>query len=296
MLLTGAELNPFSFTAVDTMIDLSRKPKEVIASENTQERSGTIADLEKRIHDTYRMENNPESVSIRDAYGDSIANVIDDLVEGPGKEIQDLWENYKDAVLVKDPDYDGFGAYYDPDTGTVTINIDGCRSGNSFESPYQTAFHEFGHNIDFKINEKVNGDVSKAYSETYKDGLLGKTAKNEAAAFIEKNRLQMEQETGRPVSAEEACEKIYEDLMEKIPLIERADLSDIFEGATDGKISLGAGHGKEYWETHNNGTEIFAEIFSASICNKGSLNEIKEYFPETYKVFQEIVRSSNEQT
>jgi hypothetical protein len=277
------------------MTELSGKPKEVVASEKAREFSGTIADLEKRIHDTYRMENKPESVSIRDAYGDSIANVIDDLVEGPGKEIQDLWEKYKDAVLVEDPDFNGFGAHYNPDSGAVTINIDDSRRGDWFEPPYQTAFHEFGHNIDFRINEKINGDVSKAYSETYKDGLLGKTAKDEAAAYIEKNRLQMEQETGRSVSAEEVCEKINEELMEKIPLIERADLSDIFEGATDGKISLGAGHGKEYWETHNNGTEIFAEIFSASICNKGSLNAIKEYFPETYKFFQEIVRSSNEQ-
>jgi len=276
------------------MSELSGKPKEVNISEKAAERPAIMPELGKHIQEKYRPENEPEAVSIRDAYGDSIANTIDDIVEGPGKEIRDLWEKYKDGVLVDDPDYDGFEAYYNPDSEAVTVNIENCRSGGEIGTPYQVAFHEFGHNIDFKMNEKINGDNSMAYSESYKDGLLGKTAKDEAAAFIEKYRLQMEQGMGRSVSAEEACEKISEELWEKIPGIERYDLSDIFEGATNGKINLGAGHGMGYWEAHNNSTEIFAEIFSASVCNKGSLNAIKEYFPETYKVFKEIVRSANE--
>lgn len=277
------------------MIKFSDKPKEVNALENSAERPKITPELGKQIFEKYKMENGQEVVSIRDAFGNSIAKTIDKKVEGSGKEIQDLWEKHKDGVLVNDPDYNGWEAWYDPEKKAVTINIKDCKSGSIYESPYQAAFHEFGHNIDFIINEKTNGDVLKAYSETYKDGLLGKTSKEEAAAFIEKNRLQMEQETGRPVSIEEACDKISEQLMNKIPLLERTDLSDIFEDATDGKINLGLGHGIEYWEMHNNGVEIFAEIFSASICNKGSLNAIKEYFPETYKVFQEIVRSANEQ-
>jgi len=277
------------------MIEFSVKQKEVNAPENTLERRELISELKNRISEKYRLESGYNGISIRDAYGDSIANTMDDMVEGPAKEIRDLWDKYKDGVLVDDPDYDDWGAWYDPDAKAVTINIEDCRKGGIIEPPYQAAFHEFGHNIDFKINEKINGDITKAYSETYRDGLLGKAAKMEAATFIEKYRLQTEQKQGRSVSAEEACGKISEELMEKIPLMERADLSDIFEGATDGKINLGVGHGKEYWEYHNNGVEIFAEIFSASICNKGSLNAIKEYFPETYKVFREIAGSSNEQ-
>jgi len=276
------------------MNELSRKQKEFNAEEDSQKHSEIISELKEHIYYKCQTEKKYDAISIRDAYGDSIANTIEDIVEGPEKEIQKLWYKYRNYILVDDPHYDGWEAFYDPDTKAITININDCRRGNNYESPYQVAFHEFGHNIDFRINEKINGDISKGYSETYKDGLLGKTAKSEAATFIEDYRLQMEQDLGHSVSTKEACEKISEELMEKIPLMERGDLSDIFEGATNGEINLSIGHGKEYWKKYDNGIEIFAEMFSASICNKGSLNTIKEYFPETYKIFQEIVRSSNE--
>ncbi|GHU76361.1 hypothetical protein FACS189461_3840 [Spirochaetia bacterium] len=294
------------------MPELFSRPKEVNNSENTLEYSPFTAELAKGtdIEDIYSISDSEkpkwdnanyelnkeiklECVSIRDAYGDTIANTIDDIVEGPDKEIQTLWKKYKEEVLVGEPDYDEYEAWYDPDAGTVTININDCRAGRNYEPPYQVAFHEFGHNIDHKINVKINGDSSALYSELYKDGLLGKTAKAEASEFIENYRLKMEETEGRSVSLDDACARISDELTENIPLTERGDLSDIFEGATDGKINLGVGHGKDYWKDHDNGTEIFAEIFSASICNKGSLTEIKEYFPETYKVFQEIVRSAN---
>jgi hypothetical protein len=234
-------------------------------------------------------------VSIRDAYGDIIADTIDDIVEGPDKDIKDLWNKYKDEILIFDPTYDDCGAWYDLGTGAVTINIEHCRQGDTSDSPYEVAFHEFAHNIDHKINQTVNDDNDYHFSETFKDGLLGKTAKAEAAEFIENYRLEMEKNEGRKISYEEACDKISDELREKIPFMERANLSDIFEGATDGDVNLGMGHGKEYWKDHDNGIEIFAEMFSTSICNKGSLNTIKEYFPKTYEVFKEIVRSANEQ-
>ena len=277
------------------MHEIPGKPKEISGSENMKRLPEMTSELLARYVDSKKAEGDIGAASIRDGYGDSIANTIDDIIEGPDKEIQDLWRKYKDEVLIYNPFYDGWEAYYDPETKTVLININDCRSGSRFESPYQVAFHEFAHNIDFKLNEKINGNGSAAYSETYKDGLLGKTAKKEAADFIENYRAGMEKEKGSPVSINEACEKISEELSLKIPLMERADLSDIFEGATDGKINLGVGHGKDYWKTRDNGIEIFAEIFSASVCNRGSLNAIKEYFPETYKVFMDIVRSSNEQ-
>jgi hypothetical protein len=234
-------------------------------------------------------------VSIREAYGDIIADTINDIVEGPDKDVQELWDKYKDEVLIFDPDYDDWGAWYDLETGAVTINMENCRQGGEIEPPYGVAFHEFGHEIDHEINKNVNGDSGHLFSETFKEGMLGKTAKAEAAEFIENYRLEMEKKEERIVSYEEACDKLSSDLCEKYTLMERADLSDIFEGATDGRVNLGAGHGKEYWKDHDNGTEIFAEMFSASICNKGSLNTIKEYFPKTHEVFKEMVRFANEQ-
>lgn len=235
-------------------------------------------------------------VSISDAYDPGIVKNLNDIVEGPNKDIKDLWGKYKNGIRVEDPGYAGDEAYYDPETGAVTLNMEACRVGSFFEPPYQTVFHEFGHNIDQRINETINGDDDRLMSEVYKNGLLGKTAKEETAQFIENYRLGMESGEGRLISYNEACDKISDELINKIPLMERSDLSDIFEGASDGAICLGVGHGQDYWKRNDNGIEIFAEMFSASICNKGSLNVVKEYFPETYKVFKEIVGVANGQT
>jgi len=74
---------------------------------------------------------------------------------------------------------------------------------------------------------------------------------------------------------------------------ERVDISDIFEPTTKVNYPFGIGHRYDhptYWyRAGNHGTEIFAEMFSAEIGNHASLKAIKEFYPETYKVFREIL-------
>jgi hypothetical protein len=230
---------------------------------------------------------------LRKAYSETVINNIDRVVEGPDTEIKNLWQKYKDAVKINNPNYKGSQAYFSSGDGAVLHDMDQSRKGNGICSPYQTSFHEFGHNIDHAINQRI-GDkkYDKFYSESYKDGLLGKTAKTEVAAFIKQYQHDYLVTMKQPISYNKACELITYKLTAEIPLLERADISDMFEGATGAKICLGAGHGKEYWKDRDNGIEVFAEMFSASVCNFGSLNAIKTYFPETYKVFQEMVRSA----
>jgi hypothetical protein len=227
---------------------------------------------------------------IRIAFGSEIADKLDGVIEGPSPEIKNLWNKYKEKIRINNPEYKGTQAWYSISDGGVTHDITASAKGNSFEPPYQVSFHEFGHNIDFQINEEYgNGNKEKAMSETYKDGLLGKTAKAEAETFI--NEYHQKCKQGKFLwNIDDTCGRIKNDLSRDIPLMFRCDISDIFEGATGGKVSLGIGHGKEYWKGRDNGKEVFAEMFSASVCNSGSLNMIKQYFPETYKVFQEIVR------
>ncbi|GHV52241.1 hypothetical protein AGMMS49579_09180 [Spirochaetia bacterium] len=230
-------------------------------------------------------------VPIRTAYGETITNNIDRIVEGPDAEIRALWQKYKDKVTITKPGYKGNEAYYSCDEGGVTQNIEVAAKGDAIDTPYQVSFHEFGHNIDYLIN-RTDGDgkPGKFFSESYKDGLLGKTAKQEAESFLLQRWKEHRDKTGQRLLPEKFYSMVQKELMTAIPLLERGDISDIFEGATNGKLCLGAGHGKEYWQHRDNGKEVFAEMFSASICNFGSLNNIKKYFPETYKVFQEMVK------
>jgi hypothetical protein len=66
--------------------------------------------------------------------------------------------------------------------------------------------------------------------------------------------------------------------------------------ATYGKIRTNMGHCVSYCEKHktqdtNNGlaTEAFAEMIDATIASKKSLDSIINYFPESYKIFKQMI-------
>lgn len=71
---------------------------------------------------------------------------------------------------------------------------------------------------------------------------------------------------------------------------QRSDLSDIFEGATNGAIKAGWGHGKSYWKDYENlPCEAFAEFFSAELMNPASLEQLTKWLPESKAVFDAII-------
>ena len=78
-----------------------------------------------------------------------------------------------------------------------------------------------------------------------------------------------------------------------LPITEASDIQDMFD-AQFGETLTKSKHGQKYWENGGNeirAAEAFAEMWSATLNNPGSLNLIKEYFPESYEIFLEMVRS-----
>ena len=72
----------------------------------------------------------------------------------------------------------------------------------------------------------------------------------------------------------------------------KGDLSDIMEGATREKISVGFGHGNGYWK-HGDwtlATEAFAEMVDSTISNAESLQAIRTYLPDSYNVFLDMLK------
>lgn len=73
------------------------------------------------------------------------------------------------------------------------------------------------------------------------------------------------------------------------------DISDMMDAANDGMEErlCGMGHGESYWRQNwdNKGTEFFAETFQAETVNHESLELIKKYYPKSYDIFSEILRS-----
>lgn len=226
-----------------------------------------------------------------------------------------VWEKYENSLKVIDSNSDGRA--YCRGTLGVVLNVDKDFLGDFVRNPYQTTFHEFGHNIDFLANYEL-GDRTPVmfYSYYYKDNLLGKTIKKEvndklseissaiesklgsdydADDWMSDNDISMNEAvpTDYPEFAKLAAEYVFINELKSNDYFGVFVLSDIVQGATNGKVSIGGGHGTDYWlEDEKNLTcEAFANMFESSVTNKVQINFVKKYLPESYKVYQEILKS-----
>ena len=100
---------------------------------------------------------------------------------------------------------------------------------------------------------------------------------------------------GLKITKSMACQAVSLQVR-KLDLLHRADLSDILEGASRGKIRCGVGHGASYWTKRSSGgldwglgTEAFAEMTSASMACPESLEAIQTYLPRSWALYQEML-------
>ena len=134
----------------------------------------------------------------------------------------------------------------------------------------------------------------RALSEVYDSGALGLKLKEEAAEHVKTawDKLKAEAvKNGLPASSVKKA-SAYAAVSKELKAMSGlagSDISDIFEGATRAKAAGNFGHGVTYWKNRDNGKEAFAEMFSATSVNPASLEKIKDYFPKSYKIFEEIV-------
>lgn len=220
------------------------------------------------------------------AYGTTHANAIMAFLSNAPSAIRELWSEFAGSFRASSADPDTDRAFYSPALGNVTLGIEHVAIGDRAHAPYTTVFHEYGHMTDNLIARKMGYGKYDDYSETYKGGLLGKTAKDEVSGHI--SRIM---QIYPAFSKSDAVDHLISEAKGKYTLRDRSDLSDMFEGAGIGKaFPLGVGHGLEYWQRVNNGAEIFAEITSAEASNPGSLKAIKEYFPKTYEVYHQMLK------
>jgi SPP1 gp7 family putative phage head morphogenesis protein len=206
------------------------------------------------------------------------------------------------------------------------IEMDVARDakGSTYSKPYQTTFHEFGHNIDYIANKKFgNGYSVQPFSWTYQNNVFDKTLKKEIDDRVNAVAAKMKADFkahakdfewlhqngyisdwnydfftkygkwvgGEPSFSKSMAYNAIEKEVKEMTMVVNADLSDILEGSTKGKITCGFGHGKSYWSKaeHKLSTEAFAEMFDSSVANPVQLEAIKKYFPESYKVFEEML-------
>lgn len=224
---------------------------------------------------------------LEEAYGKKHSKEIRKQLGNAPEQCKRVWNDCVNDFHCLDPKYRGDKAYYSPGFDAVKLSISRAAKGSSYKTPYNTVFHEYGHHADYILNRKYgNGDRKKAFSETYKNGIFGQTLKKEAKKAIEEFA-----ESKSAIIADDIAKEFCKQMKQELSLIQRTDISDMFEPIMPKSCEypFGVGHGSSYWNSRDNGKEAFAEMYSAMVNNPESLEQIKRFFPESYKIFMEML-------
>lgn len=223
------------------------------------------------------------------------ADAKETLVNAP-ENTRKVWLKVSDDM--KAPEMKGRTAYYPSGykKGWGTVHFKSYAEGFS-ESSYQRKnyvfFHEYGHNIDDLLGGGL-GNHKEYFSVTYNGGVFGQTIKKECERAISEFYAQSGMTV--PITDKSVGKAFAEWVKNTYTIYQRGDISDMFERymiqTYEIQYPFGVGHGKTY---HRRATatpiEAFAEMFGATVTGCDSLPVIKEFFPESYKIFEEMLES-----
>lgn len=231
-------------------------------------------------------------------FGNTHYDALHDIIDkSSNANLKAVWDKYENELMVGDAHKKG-GAY--AMGKSLYLDIDKCAIGNSYDKPYQVVFHEAGHGVDSACRKLVNesGVFASHFSGAYKGGVFPQTIKDEVMELVNAYDKQLKQEykaRGEKYYKSYAY-KALENEIRAYNSYARADLSDILEGATNGKVQCGYGHGAKYWKDRTIGgisdglaTEAFAEMTDSTMSNPESLELIKKYLPKSYKIYEKML-------
>lgn len=226
----------------------------------------------------------------RQAYGAKHAKAIMDILRRAPENIQQLFKDYAKQLQKGQLDDHSDEAYYSRSVDRVFLGIWWVSRGDRGHVEYQNIFHEYGHMIDSLIARDMGYTRYDSYSELYKGGLLAKTAEREL-----QTRIFGIMQTTKGMTRDQAVQQLIDEARGKYSDRERSSISDMMQGAGIGRDRpLGWGHMAGYFEGPSGlgkrSTEIFAEMTDALASSPGSLAAIKEYFPKTLEVYQEMIK------
>lgn len=217
-----------------------------------------------------------------------------DAAEAAGQ-VADAPDNVREVFMKYLPDmkfnslHYGGTAHYDPAKRAVNISIASVKAGREWAPPWNVLFHELGHLIDDVAVPRASWNDSGWISMVRG---LGESVKKEGKALA----FRIKRENGFD-TVKRAWARIAHDLLDGFVQTPYAygDVGDLMGGASGGSFMASGlpGHSGTYYRGSegllNLGTEAFAEFFSASIDNPQSLVKLKEYFPDSYRLFEEIL-------
>ena len=186
-------------------------------------------------------------------------------------DVKALYEKYEGHLVVYEANYTSGGAFYAHGQG-VSFNSAEVMRGSIIHKPYQTAFHEFGHNIDYVMG---NG---RPVSETWGNNALYDAIKQDFDSLKgDKTDIELI----------EFIKKEMDD--NQWTIMDVASVSDILESMTGISYPLGVGHGRSYWDNRLPNKEFFAETLDGAVSNEKSYQIIKKMFPRAVDIVHRII-------
>ncbi len=211
------------------------------------------------------------------------------LAKSTHKDVQRIYGKYANQITVRDTNYLGV-AHYTANDGVYMFKEQVVTGDGQMDKPYQTAFHEFGHNIDYLMGD------SKPISESWGNNELYRAICEDFESL----------RAGR--TNEQLVEDLRKEMAEKKwSLFQRGSVSDILECMTGIDHPLGAGHGSRivhettpdgsvvkrkisYWQNRLPNKEFFAETLDGAAANDESYQMMQQFFPKAVAVVHKIIR------
>ena len=197
-------------------------------------------------------------------------------------DVKELYTLFADRLECLDDSYRG-GANFNAGLGGVRMNAKKAISGDGVHAPGETAFHEFGHMIDFLISRDL-GQAS--YSRTYRSNMIVSSGKN--LLDIIKSDFQAFKKSLGVSRAEDVIPILR---AENRPLTDVASISDTLEKCTGKSYPLSVGHGVAYHKRPGaTEKEFFTEVLASAATNPGGYAQMVRLFPNAVNAVWEMVR------
>ena len=190
-------------------------------------------------------------------------------------EVKSVFAKYQDQIKCVDSHHQG-GAYFSGMNGGIYFDEGSAAAGSSYQEPYQVAFHEFGHNIDWLMGGKNLFDY--ASNKEYNGVRLETVIKNDYLAFKKASGKKKNDDLIAMLKAE------------NMPLTECGNISDILEYCTNKSYPLGVGHGVKYHKRPGaTEKEFFAEVLDSAASNEKAYLQMKRIFPNATQMVLDII-------
>lgn len=284
---------------VDGWKSSARWQRDPITGEGSVGEDMAFEDWRKKQEAPIKENKRSFNESISGKLTDKQSEFYQSLLVGANKDALAMWDKYNAKLTLGSTTESG--AHYSPLERRVNMNIEEDIKGSWYAKPGNTFYHEFGHNIDYLANNNegaITADFRLSNGKTLGETVYSDVQKRVKAIAKEKKL--------KPLYARDDIKKQLASLQEKDGTIV-SSISDLYGGATNNQAKSRVGHRSSYWKMNTLqkrymkmtnaqyrdtrlGVEAFAEFTAAALTDEDELNLLKEWLPETYDMYFELIR------